>query len=104
MNSADENTGIRIIESIQKCSLSRESRILDLGENEVMLINKILKSTNNIANFFNIPITDYPVSFYASDRLELLKWRILLSRVEKTLYGFRHLIRIKNSWKRIWSR
>ena len=104
MNSANNITGITIIESIQKNSLSRESQILDLDENEVTLIHKVLKSANNIANFFDIPITDYPVSFYASDRLELLKWRILLSRVETTLHRFRHLIHIKNRWKRFWSR
>lgn len=104
MNSADEDTGLKIIETIQKYSLSRESKILDLDENEVMLINKILKSANNIANIFDMQITDIPVSVYASDRLELLKWRILLFKVERTLRGFRHIIQIKNRWRNIWSR
>ena len=100
----DDEYGTRIIEMIQKSSLSREAQILDLNECEIELIRKILKSSNLISSYLGLPITDMPCSIYASDRLELVKWRLLLDTVEKTLRGLKYIIRVKNSIRRFVQR
>ena len=100
----DDNYGTRIIEMIQKSSLSREAQILDLNECEIELIHKILKSSNLISSYLGIPITDVPCSIYASDRLELMKWRLLLDAVEKTLKSLKYIIRVKNRIRKLIQR
>ena len=92
----DDDYGTHIIEMIQKSSLSREAQILDLNEREIELIHKILKSSNLISSYLGIPLSDIPCSIYASDRLELTKWRLLLDTVEKTLRSLKYIIRVKN--------
>lgn len=100
----DDEYGTRIIEMIQKSSLSREAQILDLNEREIELIHKILKSSNLISSYLGIPITDMPCSIYASDRLELIKWRLLLDTVEKTLRSLKYVIRVKNRIRKLIQR
>ena len=100
----DDEYGTRIIEMIQKSSLSREAQILDLNECEIELIHKILKSSNLISSYLGIPITDVPCSIYASDRLELMKWRLLLDVVEKTLKSLKYTIRVKNRIRKLIQR
>ena len=100
----DDNYGTRIIEMIQKSSLSREAQILDLNECETELIHKILKSSNLISSHLGIPMTDMPCSIYASDRLELIKWRLLLDAVEKTLKSLKYIIRVKNRIRKLIQR
>lgn len=99
MSAINDDFGIHVIETIQKSSLSREAQILDLGDDEITMIRKILKSTNKIASHLEMPICDVPSSIYASNRLELLKWRLLLNRIEKILGSFRYIIRLKNRFR-----